>query len=57
MADDSLPPGFSYLEPPKNLTHAPQMNRDDLELVAKVLQQLLAGVVRAGDPVLKKEER
>ena len=57
MADDSLPPGFSYLEPPENLTHAPQMNRDDLELVAKVLQQLLAGVVRAGDPVLKKEER
>jgi hypothetical protein len=57
MADDSLPPSFSYLEPPKNLTHAPQMNRDDLELMAKVLQQLLAGVVRAGDPVLKKEER
>jgi hypothetical protein len=57
MADDNLPPGFSYLEPPKTPTHPPQMDQDALELMAQVLHRLLAGVVQADDPVLKKEER
>ena len=57
MADDNLPPGFSYLEPPKTPTHPLQMDQDALELMAQMLHRLLAGVVQADDPVLKKEER